>query len=70
MKFFIMIMGAIILLLVLYYITWMIHVITPIFGKWVDPIKAIKGNMAKTDTTKKKASCPGRICISSSFRIL
>ena len=41
MKFFVMMVGTLIILLVLYYVTWMIHVITPIFGKWVDPVKAI-----------------------------
>jgi hypothetical protein len=41
MKFFLLIIGALILLMVLYYVTWAIHVIVPIFGKWVDPIKAL-----------------------------
>ena len=41
MKFFLLIIRTLILLMVLYYVTWAIHVIVPIFGSQVSPFKAL-----------------------------
>ena len=41
MRFFLMILWAVIIITVIYYITWAIHVVYQIFGKWIDPVKAL-----------------------------
>lgn len=41
MKFFFLIIESLISLLILYYVTWAIHVIVPIFGSQVSPFKAL-----------------------------
>jgi len=41
MKFFLLIIGALVYLMALYYVTWMIHVFVPIFGRWITPVKAL-----------------------------
>lgn len=41
MKFVLLLVYTLLLLTGLYYATWAIHVMTPIFGRWVDPIKAL-----------------------------
>jgi hypothetical protein len=41
MKFVLLIVYAILFLTGLYYATWTIHVMTPIFGRWIDPVKAL-----------------------------